>query len=80
MVFLCSDAGDEDYDLREFDVVYLAALVGCTQAEKDSLLVRVVVRMREGALLVVWSAWRLRRLLYPVSEHGERGRGKVVRC
>lgn len=68
MEFLCSDAGNlgDEVDLKNFDVVYLAALVGGTQAEKEAVLVNVVERMREGALLVVRSADRLRTILYPV--------------
>jgi nicotianamine synthase len=71
----CSDAGSELCDLKDFDVVYLAALVGSSQEEKEGLLVGVVGRMREGAVLVVRSAWGLRRLLYAVCEKGERGKG-----
>ncbi|KUJ06739.1 Nicotianamine synthase [Mollisia scopiformis] len=66
MDFICSDARNPDIDLTEFDVVYLAALVGSTQKEKEEVLVDVVSRMSENALLVIRSADRLRRLLYPV--------------
>lgn len=65
MSFLHAGASDTT-DLRDFDVVYLAALVGSTQEEKEELLSTVVGRMREGALLVVRSAERLRRLMYAV--------------
>ncbi|KAL2059942.1 hypothetical protein VTL71DRAFT_10097 [Oculimacula yallundae] len=65
MTFHCSPANSPTLDLSPFDVVYLAALVGSTQAEKEILLESVVGRMREGAYLVVRSAERLRRLLYP---------------
>ncbi|KAH7310368.1 Nicotianamine synthase [Rhexocercosporidium sp. MPI-PUGE-AT-0058] len=64
MKFQCSPAHSSELDLSGFDVVYLAALVGSTQAEKEVLLESVVGRMREGAYLVVRSAERLRRLLY----------------
>lgn len=53
-------------DLAEHDVVFLAALVGSTQAEKESTLRSIVSRMRPGALLVVRSANGLRGLCYPV--------------
>lgn len=66
MKFTCADAGSDEVELKDFDVVYLAALVGSTQQEKEAVLVNVVGKMREGALLVVRSAERLRRLLYPV--------------
>jgi len=68
MEFVVSDAGTSEVDLRDFDVVYLAALVGSTQVQKEAVLVSVVKRMRQGALLVVRSADRLRRILYPVCE------------
>jgi nicotianamine synthase len=64
MHFLCAEAGS--CDLRDFDVVYLAALVGSTQAEKEELLKGVVANMREGAILVIRSAHGLRRVLYAV--------------
>ena len=63
---MCQEAGRSDYDMREFDVVYLAALVGTTQKEKEGILISVVGRMREGALLVIRTAHSLRTLLYPV--------------
>ncbi|KAK6581788.1 hypothetical protein PZA11_005485 [Diplocarpon coronariae] len=64
MSFKHAAASDPSLDLRDFDVVYLAALVGSTQDVKEDLLVSVVGRMKEGALLVVRSAERLRRLMY----------------
>jgi nicotianamine synthase len=64
MRFLCSEAGA--CDLAEFEVVCLAALVGSTQEEKEVLLVNIVAKMREGAILVVRSAHGLRRVLYAV--------------
>jgi nicotianamine synthase len=64
MHFLCAEAGS--CDLRDFDVVYLAALVGSTQVEKGELLKGVVANMREGAILVIRSAHGLRRVLYAV--------------
>ena len=66
MEFLCQEAGSSDLDLRQFDVVYLAALVGLTQEHKENILVEVVRRMRVGALMVIRTAHGLRSLLYPV--------------
>ncbi|RDA88587.1 hypothetical protein CP532_5895 [Ophiocordyceps camponoti-leonardi (nom. inval.)] len=63
--FLCADIGSGEVDLTSFDAVYLAALVGASQAEKERLLATVVQRMRPGALLVVRSSWGLRKCLYP---------------
>lgn len=54
-------------NLSEFDVVYLAALVGCGQSDKETVVQRVVTQMREGALVVIRTSWGLRGLLYPVS-------------
>jgi nicotianamine synthase len=66
MAFRCSDASSV-VDLHTFDVVFLAALVGVAQREKEDIIVSVARRMREGALMVVRSAHGLRTLLYPVS-------------
>ncbi|TVY26502.1 putative nicotianamine synthase [Lachnellula hyalina] len=46
-------------------VVYLAALVGASQPEKETLVQKVVGQMKEGALLVIRTSWGLRSLLYP---------------
>lgn len=53
-------------DLSEYDVVFLAALVGSTQVEKEMTLRSIVSRMRKGALLVIRSVDGLRGLCYPV--------------
>lgn len=66
MQFLCQEAGSSDLDLKHFDVVYLAALVGKTHEEKESVLVDIVRDMRVGSLLVIRTAHGLRTLLYPV--------------
>jgi nicotianamine synthase len=66
MEFVCEEAGYPDRVLSEFDVVYLAALVGAGQEEKERVLVDVAGKMREGSLLVVRTAHGLRNLLYPV--------------
>ncbi|KAH6840607.1 Nicotianamine synthase [Chaetomium sp. MPI-CAGE-AT-0009] len=65
MEFICAEATSTDKDLTEFDVVYMAALVGITQTEKEGIILQVVDRMRPGALLVVRSSWGLRTCLYP---------------
>jgi nicotianamine synthase len=66
MEFLCHEVGSAPLDLRVFDVVYLAALVGMTQVEKEICLIEVVKGMMEGALVVIRTAHGLRGLLYPV--------------
>ncbi|KAI8998095.1 Nicotianamine synthase [Gaertneriomyces semiglobifer] len=60
-----ADVAKENVDLHEFDVVYLAALVGINAEEKRQVVRRVHQFMRPGALLLVRSAHSLRRLLYP---------------
>ncbi|KAL2021844.1 hypothetical protein VTK56DRAFT_6618 [Thermocarpiscus australiensis] len=65
MEFICAEATSAARDLSEFDVVYMAALVGISQAEKEDIILQVVGRMRKGALLVVRSSWGLRTCLYP---------------
>jgi nicotianamine synthase len=62
---------DERPDLRRFDVVVLAALVGCTPAAKRTALRHVRAAMRPGALLVARSAHAARSLLYPVLDPAE---------
>jgi len=70
MAFSCDCAGGTQNDLRDFDVVYVAALVGATSSEKREIFRKVLERMRPGALLVVRTAHALRTLLYPVSIFG----------
>jgi nicotianamine synthase len=65
MTFLHHDASSP-LDLKSFDVVYLAALVGLSQEEKEGILEEVVGGMKEGSLVVIRTAWGLRGLLYPV--------------
>lgn len=72
-----------DSDLAGYDVVFLAALVGATQAEKESTLRSIVSRMREGALLVIRSVDGLRGLCYPVFDpttEGVIGDGSLELC
>ncbi|GAB1315218.1 Nicotianamine synthase [Madurella fahalii] len=65
MEFICAEATSSARDLVEFDVVYMAALVGVSQLEKEAIILHVAERMRKGALLVVRSSWGLRTCLYP---------------
>ena len=66
MCFQCADAVSDDVDLRTFDVVYLAALVGESSSHKHNIIANMVKRMAPGTLVVLRSAHSLRRLLYPV--------------
>jgi hypothetical protein len=65
MEFICAEATSPAKDLSEFDVVYMAALVGISQVEKEGIMLQVIGRMRKGALLVVRSSWGMRTCLYP---------------
>lgn len=67
MSFLNAAAESNGYDLRRFDAVYLAALVGETQGQKEDLLLKVAGKMQEGALIIMRTSWGLRSCLYPVS-------------
>ncbi|KAI9851397.1 MAG: putative 26S proteasome regulatory subunit, partial [Thelocarpon superellum] len=66
MRFACADIANELRDLREFDVIFLAALVGNSSAEKERIAASVSCRMRAGAIMVLRSSHSLRSLLYPV--------------
>lgn len=86
MEFLCADLGavakhkhkleiDEmtksEHGLQDYDAVFLAALVGEGQEEKEDMIEKVAGQMKEGSILVVRSADGMRALLYPVSPIGE---------
>lgn len=68
LTFQCTEAveGRSRQDLKSFDVVYLAALVGSTKAQKQGIISDIAGRMRPGTFLVLRSAHSLRSLLYPV--------------
>lgn len=51
----------------DFDVVFLAALVGCDTASKISILKSLTQKLKVGTLVVARSAKGLREVLYPVS-------------
>ncbi|KAK4121253.1 Nicotianamine synthase [Parathielavia appendiculata] len=80
MEFICAEATSPSKDLAEFDVVYMAALVGMSQAEKEGIILQVVDRMRAGALLVVRSSWGLRSCLYPEVDLATEGLLKKLEC
>jgi len=56
-----------EHGLQGYDVVFLAALVGENQEQKEMVVEEVVGRMKEGSILAVRSAQGIRGLLYPVS-------------
>ncbi|KAL8930868.1 MAG: hypothetical protein Q9208_000409 [Pyrenodesmia sp. 3 TL-2023] len=68
MHFQRLDVMTDRCDMFDFDVVYLASLVGITGEEKQTAISNIVKQMCPGALLVIRSAHSLRGLLYPVGE------------
>lgn len=73
MSFACTDMGAEENegaeetDWEEFDVMFLAALVGMDTLSKLSILESLAKKLRPGTLVVARSAKGLRSVLYPVS-------------
>jgi nicotianamine synthase len=67
-LFACEPAGHPSRDLTPYTVVFLAALVGATQSDKEDILLTVVRQMRSGSLIVVRTSHGLRRVLYPEFE------------
>lgn len=66
MKFLTALAGSDMLDLSGYDIVWLAALVGGIQEDKEAILKSVVAKMKKGSLLVIRGAWGLRSVLYCV--------------
>lgn len=68
MAFLDADVEKVTAELREYDVVFLAALVGMERAEKVRLVKHLRQHMAPGAVLLLRSAHGARAFLYPVVE------------
>lgn len=66
MLFHTSDIVDVKNELKEFNVVFLAALVGMDKKEKAKVINHLVKYMAPGAILVLRSAHGARAFLYPV--------------
>ncbi|KAG4035550.1 hypothetical protein MFRU_001g03190 [Monilinia fructicola] len=64
MKFITGWAGEDGIDLSGYDIVWLAALVGGIQEDKEAILKNVVAKMDKGSLLVMRGAWGLRSVLY----------------
>ncbi|XP_021912740.1 nicotianamine synthase-like [Carica papaya] len=74
MKFVTCDAMEVKEKLEEYDVVFLAALVGMTREEKAKILGHVHKYMKNGGFLVVRSAKGARAFLYPaVEDHDLQG-------
>ncbi|XP_076908268.1 nicotianamine synthase-like [Bidens hawaiensis] len=66
MVFHTSDIMDVTDELKEYDVVFLAALVGMDINEKTKVIHHLAKYMAPGAVLMLRSAHGARAFLYPV--------------
>ncbi|KAJ1425521.1 Nicotianamine synthase [Sesbania bispinosa] len=66
MVFHTSDILDVSNALKEYEVVYLAALVGMNKEEKNRIIDHLAKYMAPGAFLMLRSAHGARAFLYPV--------------
>jgi nicotianamine synthase len=68
MTSSCEDATSEAEasNWEQFNVVFLAALVGMTSAEKMRILGGLARKLKSGCLLVCRSARGMREVLYPV--------------
>jgi len=66
MFFYTNDILDVSNALKEYEVVYLAALVGMSVEEKNRIIEHLAKYMAPGALLMLRSAHGARAFLYPV--------------
>lgn len=66
MVFHTTDILDVTIDLKDYDVVFLAALVGMDKEEKVRVIGHLAKYMAPGAILMLRSAHGARGFLYPV--------------
>lgn len=66
MLFRTTDIMDVTTDLHDYDVVFLAALVGMDIADKLQVLNHLANHMAPGAMLMLRSAAGARAFLYPV--------------
>ncbi|RCV40341.1 hypothetical protein SETIT_9G045300v2 [Setaria italica] len=75
MSFRTADVADLTEELAEYDVVFLAALVGMAAEDKARVVAHLGRHMAPGAALVVRSAHGARGFLYPVVDPEDIGRG-----
>lgn len=68
MKFETCDMVNVKEKLSEYDCIFLAALVGLNKDEKLKILSHLRKYMKEGGILLVWSANGARAFLYPVVE------------
>ncbi|KAM0913690.1 hypothetical protein ACQ4PT_011978 [Festuca glaucescens] len=75
MSFHTADVADLTQELRAYDVVFLAALVGMAAEEKADVIAHLGRHMTDGAALVVRSAHGARGFLYPIVDPEDVARG-----
>ncbi|KAL6647452.1 hypothetical protein ACP70R_014889 [Stipagrostis hirtigluma subsp. patula] len=75
MAFHTVDVADLTDELREYDVVFLAALVGMAAEDKAKVVAHLGKHMADGAALVVRSAHGARGFLYPIVDPEDIRRG-----
>ncbi|WCJ42361.1 Nicotianamine synthase [Euphorbia peplus] len=68
MKFVTCDIMEVKEKLREYDCIFLAALVGMSKEEKVKIIEHIRKYMKEGGVLLVRSADGARAFLYPVIE------------
>lgn len=78
MVFHTNDILDVSNALKDYEVVYLAALVGMDNEEKNRVIDHLAKHMAPGALLMLRSAHGARAFLYPVVDPSNDLRGFEV--
>ncbi|GJZ23222.1 nicotianamine synthase, S-adenosyl-L-methionine-dependent methyltransferase [Tanacetum coccineum] len=66
MVFHTADIMDVTDDLKNYDVIFLAALVGMNIEDKNKVIQHLAKYMAPGAILMLRSAHGARAFLYPV--------------
>jgi len=75
MSFHTSDVADLTHELRAYNVVFLAALVGMAAEEKADVIAHLGRHMTDGAALVVRSAHGARGFLYPIVDPNDVAQG-----
>ncbi|RZC73569.1 hypothetical protein C5167_049049 [Papaver somniferum] len=68
MIFHDTDIMDVTHGLSDYDVVFLAALVGMNKEEKRKVIDHLAMYMEPGSLLMLRSAHGARGFLYPIVE------------
>lgn len=66
MIFHTTDIMDVTHDLKQYDVIFLAALVGMDIDEKLKVVKHLAEYMTPGSILMLRSAHGARAFLYPV--------------